>query len=39
MTLNFVAFAIPGLVSVLATLVFMLSRRQQVARENYALAV
>ena len=38
MTLNFVAFAIPGLVSVLATLVFMLSRRQQVARENYALA-
>ncbi|MBO9526768.1 MAG: aromatic acid/H+ symport family MFS transporter [Sphingobium yanoikuyae] len=38
MALNFVAFAIPGLVSVLATLVFMLSRRQQVARENYALA-
>lgn len=38
MTLNFVAFAIPGLVSVLATLVFMLSRRQQANRENYALA-
>ncbi|MCC4252562.1 aromatic acid/H+ symport family MFS transporter [Sphingobium naphthae] len=38
MTLNFVAFAIPGLVSVLATLVFMLSRHQQVARENDALA-
>ena len=38
MTLNFVAFAIPGLVLVLATLVFMLSRHQQVARENDALA-
>ena len=38
MTLNFVAFAIPGLVSVLATLVFMLSRRQQANRESYALA-
>lgn len=37
MALNFVAFAIPGLVSVLATMVFMLSRRQQAIRENYAL--
>lgn len=38
MALNFVAFAIPGLVSVLATAVFMLNRRQQMSRENYALA-
>lgn len=37
MALNFIAFAIPGLVSVLATAVFMLSRRQQVSRESYAL--
>ncbi|HUD28430.1 MAG TPA: aromatic acid/H+ symport family MFS transporter [Novosphingobium sp.] len=38
MALNFVAFAIPGLVSVLATALFMVSRRQQVSREALALA-
>ncbi|MBH1997882.1 MAG: aromatic acid/H+ symport family MFS transporter [Sphingomonadaceae bacterium] len=37
MALNFVAFAIPGLVSVLATAVFMLNRRQQISREPYVL--
>jgi AAHS family benzoate transporter-like MFS transporter len=38
MSWNFVAFAIPGLVSVLATAAFMVSRRQQRTRESYALA-
>ena len=38
MALNFIAFAIPGLVSVLATAVYMVSRRQQRAAQGYALA-
>lgn len=38
MAWNFVAFAIPGLVSVLATVVFMIGRRQQIMRESHALA-
>jgi AAHS family benzoate transporter-like MFS transporter len=38
MALNFVAFAIPGLVAVLATAVYAISRRQQAARGPVALA-
>jgi AAHS family benzoate transporter-like MFS transporter len=38
MALNFLAFSIPGLVSVLATALYMVSRRQQRSREAYALA-
>jgi MFS transporter, AAHS family, benzoate transport protein len=38
MALNFVAFAIPGLISVVATAIYMVSRRQQIAQDNYALA-
>jgi AAHS family benzoate transporter-like MFS transporter len=38
MALNFIAFAIPGLVAVLATAVYAISRRQQVARGPVALA-
>ncbi|WP_159983250.1 MULTISPECIES: MFS transporter [unclassified Novosphingobium] len=37
MALNFAAFAIPGLVAVLATAMFMISRRQQVSRETVVL--
>lgn len=36
--LNFVAFAIPGLVAALATAVYAISRRQQAARGPVALA-
>ncbi len=38
MMLNFIAFAVPGLVSVLATALYMVSRRQQRIRPDYALA-
>lgn len=38
MALNFVAFAVPGLVSVFATIVFMLSRRPSTREDSYALA-
>lgn len=38
MALNFIAFAIPGLVSVMATALYMVSRRQQRTQEVYAFA-
>lgn len=38
MAMNFVAFAIPGVVAVLATLVFIIASRQQSARSELAVA-
>ncbi len=38
MAMNFVAFAIPGVIAVLATLVFIIASRQQSARPELAVA-
>lgn len=38
MAMNFVAFAIPGVIAVLATLVFIIASRQQSARSELAVA-
>ena len=38
MAMNFVAFAIPGVIAVLATLVFIIASRQQSAQPELAVA-
>lgn len=38
MALNFLAFAVPGVISVLATAVYTVSRNRQLHRDTYALA-